>query len=161
MEDKRQKRKKLTIFRMFLVPLIMIMLMQSMIIIGTLVVRKIGGMLQEYSSSMMSRLVENRKGILQNDMIQRWASVRLEEDLINQKLKEFLESREVGLEEFFALEEMQSEFLEQLFPECLDILQNNSTTGVFFILTGKDMYSEKDHAGFFIRDSDPNTNSVN
>ena len=38
MEDKRQKRKKLTIFRMFLVPLIMIMLMQSMIIIGTLVV---------------------------------------------------------------------------------------------------------------------------
>ena len=54
MEDKRQKRKKLTIFRMFLVPLIMIMLMQSMIIIGTLVVRKIGGMLQEYSSSMMS-----------------------------------------------------------------------------------------------------------
>ena len=104
MEDKRQKKKKLTIFRMFLVPLIMIMLMQSMIIIGTLVVRKIGGMLQEYSSSMMSRLVENRKVILQNDMIQRWASVRLEEDLINQKLKEFLESREVGLEEFFALE---------------------------------------------------------
>ena len=134
---------------MFLVPLIMIMLMQSMIIIGTLVVRKIGGMLQEYSSSMMSRLVENRKVILQNDMIQRWASVRLEEDLINQKLKEFLESREVGLEEFFALEEMQSEFLEQLFPECLDILQNNSTTGVFFILTGKDMYSEEDYAGFF------------
>lgn len=161
MEDKRQKRKKLTIFRMFLVPLIMIMLMQSMIIIGTLVVRKIGGMLQEYSSSMMSRLVENRKVILQNDMIQRWASVRLEEDLINQKLKEFLESREVGLEEFFALEEMQSEFLEQLFPECLDVLQSNSTTGVFFILTGKDMYSEEDYAGFFIRDSDPNTNSVN
>ena len=81
---------------MFLVPLIMIMLMQSMIIIGTLVVRKIGGMLQEYSSSMMSRLVENRKVILQNDMIQRWASVRDQEVLMDEILKQFLNSEKVG-----------------------------------------------------------------
>lgn len=161
MEDKRRKRKKLTIFRMFLIPLIVIMLMQSMVIIGTLVVKRIGGMLQEYSSSMMSRLVENRKVILQNDMVQRWASIHVKEELINQQLEKFLESRGVELEEFFTLEEMQSEFLEQLFPECLDILQSNSTTGIFFILTGKDMHIAEDYAGFFIRDSDPNTNPVN
>lgn len=161
MENKRQKKKKTTIFRMFLIPLIAIMLMQSMIIIGTLVVKRIGGMLQEYSSGMMSRLVENRKVILQNDMIQRWASVRVKEELINRQLEEFLVSKGAGLEEFFSSEEMQIEFLEQLFPECLDVLQSNSTTGIFFILTGKDMDSAGDYAGFFIRDSDPDTNPVN
>ena len=47
MESGRQRRKKTTIFRMFLIPLIAIMLIQSMITIGTLVVRRIAGTLQE------------------------------------------------------------------------------------------------------------------
>ena len=68
MENKDHKRKKTSIFRIFLIPLIIIMLLQSIITIGTLVVRGTAGMLQEYSGSMMNRLVENRGVILQNDM---------------------------------------------------------------------------------------------
>ena len=76
MERKIRKRKKSTIFRIFLFPLIVIMLVQSIVTIGTLVVRRTTGMLEEYSSNMMSRLVENRKVVLQNDMNQRWAGIR-------------------------------------------------------------------------------------
>lgn len=72
MRDVDQKRKKRTIFRMFLIPLIAIMLLQGAITIGTLVIRRITGTLEEYSGNMMSRLVENRGVILQNDMNQRW-----------------------------------------------------------------------------------------
>ena len=75
MKDRHQ-RKKATIFRIFLTPLIAIMLVQSIITIGTLVVRGTVRMLEEYSSGMMSRLVENRRVILQNDMNQRWAAIR-------------------------------------------------------------------------------------
>lgn len=71
MKDKGHKKKKATIFQMFLIPLIVIMLVQSVITIGTLVIRRTTGMLEEYSGSMMNRLVENRKVILQNDMNQR------------------------------------------------------------------------------------------
>ena len=71
MMGKDQRRKKPTIFRIFLVPLIAIMLVQSMITIGTLVVRRLTSMLEEYSSGMMTRLVENRKVILENEMNQR------------------------------------------------------------------------------------------
>ena len=46
MEEKR-RRKKTTIFRMFLFPLIAIMLVQSIITIGTLVVRKTAKTLEE------------------------------------------------------------------------------------------------------------------
>ena len=71
--DKRSRgRKKASIFRIFLVPLIVIMLVQSMITMGTLVVRRTAETLAEYSGGMMNRLVENRGVILQNDMNQRW-----------------------------------------------------------------------------------------
>lgn len=95
MERKSGKKKKTTIFRIFLVPLILIMLVQSMITIGTLVVRRTAGMLEEYSGSMMSRLVENRKVILQNDMNQRWASIHGQEAIMNDVLEEFLRSEDM------------------------------------------------------------------
>ena len=161
MERKIRKRKKSTIFRIFLFPLIVIMLVQSIVTIGTLVVRRTTGMLEEYSSNMMSRLVENRKVVLQNDMNQRWAGIREQDTVMNECLETFLSREDVELEEVLSSEELKDGFLELLVPECLEILQNNSTTGVFLILTGADMDSAGDFDGFFIRDSDPDINPEN
>ncbi len=161
MKGQSQKKKKATIFRIFLIPLIAIMLVQSIITIGTLVVRRIAGTLEEYSSGMMSRLVENRGMVLQNDMNQRWAQVHTQEALINGLLKEFLTGEGANLEDLIQSGEMKSRFLEQVFPECLDILNNNSTTGIFLVLTGEDMQAAGDFDGFFIRDSEPDSNPAN
>ncbi len=161
MKTKGEKRKKSTIFKFFLIPLIGIMLIQSIITIGTLVVRRTAGMLEEYSGGMMSRLVENRRVILQNDMNQRWASVHEQEAPMNQLLERFLRNNHMELDRLLGSDEMKDEFLELVFPECLDILQNNSTTGIFFIMTGEKTGAEGDYDGFFIRDSDPDTNPAN
>ena len=158
---KRPNKKKSTIFKIFLIPLLVIMLIQSVITIGTLVVRRTAGMLEAYSSGMMSRLVENRAVILQNEMNQRWVSVREDEEILGGILAEILEEEEIPLRTFMESDEMSGRFLEAAFPECLSRLQNNSTTGIFLILTGTDMQNEADFNGFFIRDSDPYTNPVN
>ena len=107
MGEKRQRRKKTTIFKIFLVPLIVIMLVQSIITMGTLVVRRTTAMLEEYSSGMMSRLVENRKVILQNDMNQRWVSVREEEESMAILLETFLESENIRVGELLASDELK------------------------------------------------------
>lgn len=146
---------------MFLFPLIGIMLLQSAITIGTLVFRRTTKTLEEYSANMISRLVENRGVILQSDMNQRWASIHSQEDRIDSILRQYLDIREEELDVLLRSDEMKQELLELLFPECLDILQNNSTTGVFFILTGSDIQNPDEFDGFFIRDSDPNTNPAN
>ncbi len=161
MGDRSQKKKKNSIFRIFLIPLIVIMLVQSMITIGTLIVRRTAGMLQEYSGGMMNRLVENRKVILQNDMIQRWAAVCEQEGTLNGILRQFLDERNVGIEEVLVSDEMKGELLEQLFPECLNMLQGSTTTGIFVVLTGNNMQEAGDYDGFFIRDSDPDINPAN
>lgn len=161
LEERRQGKKKRTIFIIFLIPLIVIMLIQSIITIGTLVTRRITGRLEEFSSSMMSRLVENRKVILQNDMNQRWASVHEQEAVIAGVLDTFLKDNHLEVDELLDSEERKEELLGLLFPECMDILNSHPTTGLFLILTGRDMQGAADFNGFFIRDSDPYTNPVN
>ncbi|MCM1214311.1 MAG: response regulator [Lachnospiraceae bacterium] len=161
MTGKSRKKKKQTIFRIFLIPLIAIMLIQSLVTIGSLVTRRITNVLEEYSSGMMSRLVENRKVILQNDMNQRWSSIRDQEMLMNGILEQFLRDRDIGMDQLMASEARRNELLGLLFPECVDLVRNNSTTGIFLVLTGPDMQAEGDYDGFFIRDSDPDTSPAN
>ena len=84
---------------MFLIPLIAIMLVQGMIAIGTLVVRGTAGMLERYSIGMMSRLVENRRLVLQNDMNQHWAAVCDEEPVLNGIYSSFLKSEGIRPDE--------------------------------------------------------------
>ncbi|MCM1184568.1 MAG: ATP-binding protein [Roseburia sp.] len=158
-DKKGRKKKKTTIFRIFLIPLIGIMLVQSIITIGMLVIRRTMATLDEYSIGMMGRVVENRRVILQNDMNQRWTSVRERETLVTGLLEQILADRNVGPEEFLESEEMKSELLERLFPECLNILESNATTGIFIVLTGDT--DSMDFDGFFIRDSDPDTSPAN
>ena len=95
----------------FLVPLIAIMLIQSLITIGTLVMKRVTGMMEESSVSMMNRLVENRKVILQNDMNQRWASIHDREALINGVLERYLDGEGVGVETVLGSGEMRSGLL--------------------------------------------------
>lgn len=161
MGEKRQGKKKTTIFKIFLIPLIVIMLIQSIITIGTLVMRRTAGMLEEYSSSMMSRLVENRRVILQNDMNQRWASVREREASMSKTLELFLKEENLDIEGFLKSEEFKNQFLEQVFPESLEQLQGSYATGIFLVLTGTGRDEAADFSGFFIRDSEPDTRQQN
>lgn len=151
-----RSKKKSTIFRIFLIPLIAIMLVQGAITIGTLVARGTTRTLEEYSGSMMSRLVENRQVVLENEMNQRWAAVREQETVITGLLEQLLAQEGVSLKELMGSGEGRGRLLELAFPECLDILRGNSTTGLFLILTeGADPLEAGEYDGFYLRDSDP------
>lgn len=154
-------RKKPTIFQIFLIPLILIMLVQSAVTIGTLVIRRTAQTLEEYSSSMMSRLVENRRVILENDMNQRWSSIRDQESAFTELLAGWLAEEDLTLEEFLRAGAGSGELLERMVPKCLDLLSGNSTTGIFLILAGPKDWQAGELDGFFIRDSDPNSNPAN
>ena len=154
-------RKKPTIFQIFLIPLIAIMMVQSMVTMGTLVIRRTAQTLEEYSSGMMSRLVENRRVILENDMNQRWSSIRDQESVFTGVLADCLEREELSLEELLRAGEQRETLLELMFPQCLDLLSRNSTTGIFLILSGPKGWQAGELDGFFIRDSDPHSNPAN
>ena len=156
-----KNKKKPTIFRIFLIPLIAVMLVQSGVTLGTLVILRTAQTLEEYSSSMMIRLVENRRVILENDMNQRWSSIRDQEPAFTELLTGRLAGEKLTLEELLRDGEQRDALLELMFPKCLDLLSGNSTTGIFLILSGPEGWEAGELDGFFIRDSDPNSNPAN
>ena len=153
--------KKHTIFRMFLLPLIAVMLLQGLMTLGTLIIRKTFRLVRDYSVNMMSRTVENRKVILENEMTQRWASVGEQGYDIDAQLESFLAHKRITLDQMLASEELRQEFQEEVFPECLESLQNHLTSGFFVILTGGDRQAAAEYEGFFIRDYNPVSRAVN
>lgn len=134
MTGKSRRKKKQTIFWIFLWPLIAIMLVQGIVTMGTLTVKRVASMLEEYSSGMLNQLVENRKVILQNDMNERWSSVSGQEELMNQVVEQFLKDRRVSLDQLLVSDELKDELLTMLFPECVDLVRSNPTTGIFLTI---------------------------
>lgn len=157
--------RKQTIFRIFLLPLVGVMLAQSLIVMGVLVFRRTSTMLQDHSVNMLLRMVENRKVILRNDM-SRWAFVSGQEAGMNLLVEEFLKEKQMSLEQVLASGELRDELLERLLPGSMDLLENSMTTGIFVVLTGEDAKGENvgeagEFDGFFLRDSSPATNPGN
>jgi signal transduction histidine kinase/CheY-like chemotaxis protein/GGDEF domain-containing protein/PAS domain-containing protein len=146
---------------MFLLPLIVSLLAQSLLTLGILVVQRTSQTIQEYSISMFSRVVENRQVILENDMTQRWATVYELENGMNSLLEEFLKEKEVSLDELWESADLKNELLTSMFPECMSLAENNATTGAFVILTDGEKDTEGDFDGFFVRDSNPRVSPVN
>ena len=154
-------QKKPRIFQIFLVPLITIMLVQGAVTMGTLVIRRTAQTLERYASGMMSRLVENRRVILENEMNQRWSTIRSQEPAFTELLAGRLAEENLALEEFLGDEAQRDALLEQMFPKCLELLSGNSTTGMFLILSGPEDWEAGELDGFFIRDSDPKSSPAN
>lgn len=142
-------------------PLIAVMLLQGLLTLGTMIGRKTFRLIRSYSVNMMSRTVENRKVILENEMTQRWASVTEQRHDIDTQLESFLAQRHITLDQMLASGELRQEFQEEVFPGCLESLQNGMTSGSFVILAGKDRQSAAEYEGFFIRDYNPIARVVN
>lgn len=164
MKDKafmKSSRKK-TIFKIFLIPLTIVILIQGGIIFGTLLVSRTSKALQDYSVGMMYRTVENRRVILENEMIQRWSSINGKEDFCRQALEDTLRENGVSIERFLGSKEMQKSFLAQISTQCVNTLRNNTATGIFVVLANnRDFESESECEGIYIRDADPYANPVN
>lgn len=155
------KKRTHSIFRLFIIPLICVMAVQSIITLGTLVLRNVFNDLREYSVNTMKNTVSNRQMILKNDMIEHWGSIREYEEALTEKLVSFLEEKELSYEEFQNSEEEKQNFLAVLFPECLSMMKNSQTNGIFLVMTGNSVRETGEYPGFFVRDSNPNISSIN
>lgn len=155
------KKKKWTILALFCVPLIVVMVIQSLISYGTVLYGGTVKLLNNYAVGTMEQTVENRKITLENNMVQRWTNVSPGEDKIKGKLWEFLNKEEITLEEFKREQGLQKEFLKNTAPDCLNQLRENGVTGSFLILTGdNELEDAAKYNGFYFRDTDPNVNSA-
>lgn len=155
------KNKKWTILTLFCVPLIVVMVIQSLISYGTVLCGGTVELLNNYALGTMEQTVENRKITLENNMVQRWMNVSADEEKIKKGLEAFLQEEQITLDDFSGDMKQQRKFLEKTAPDCLHQLRENGVTGSFLILTGN---GGKDSGGrcngVYFRDTDPTANSM-
>ena len=148
-------KRKISIISLLIIPIVAVMIAQGIVSIGTLKINGADRTLENNAVNMMSRTVENRKVILENKMLEQWSFVANERGTLSKSLKETLKSDHMDMEDFLQNDDVQKEFLESVFSECVDVLQKNPVTGLYLILANE---AETDQAaeynGFFVRDAD-------
>ena len=151
--------RKKSIFQLFIIPLIAVMLIQAAISFGTVISSGTTAMLDEYSVGILGQTVENRRIILENHMVYDWSNVSEEVSQANEALAALLERREIGMPDFQGDRDLHRELLREMLSPCLYMLRRNAVTGAFVVLTDTGVLGEdQDCEGVYFRDMDPNGN---
>lgn len=149
-------KKKKNILGIILVPILIAVLIQGAVPFLVLLSSGLRGTLEESTISMDKHTVDNRRVVLENEMVERWRSVYKESDGLSESLSEVLDAHEMNVWQFLADEEAQKEYLKNVFPDMTDTLQHNMTSGIFLVLANNQSINEEaEYNGFFVRDSDP------
>ena len=152
------KNKKRKIIYLLLIPLIFVVILQGLLPFSTLYISKIKETLAQNAVNIDSYLIENRKVVLENAMLDQWNEIASESIFLDSALKELLNENNITIEDFLNNKIIQRKYVEKVFGELLDYLRRDSTCGVFLILANdKDINNASDYVGVFVRDSDPTT----
>ena len=154
-------KKKKSLWNIFLLPILIIVFVQGAVPFLTLIFSGIRSNMENAVIGLYSHTVENRKVVLENDMIEQWSSVNKESDNLSSALKKVLSNHQMDMQGFMGSGRVQEEYLETVFYDMVKVLQYNSTSGIFMVLGNDgDTDSEGEYKGFWVRDSDPQTKTA-
>ena len=145
---------KNSIFLFFLIPLLVLMVIQSSLILGIIEFRDVVGSIQRNSVESTEKATENRRAQLESQMLQRWGGIYRSEEDLTQVFQQFLEENRLTPEALNDSQTLQQEFLLKMFPLCRQITQNCEATGCFFLMTGESPEVPGNVSGFYLRDYD-------
>ncbi len=152
------KRKRSLMF-ILLVPLLFAVLIEGVLPFTALLVSKTRETMIEASVNIDSSIVDNRRMVLGDAMDEQWSAVRRENTFLTSRLQSYLERSGLTLQEFISNREAKLLYSEAVFPELLNYLQRDGSCGVFLILANEEA-AAGDYTGFFLRDSDPTTETL-
>lgn len=154
-------KKKKSLWNIFLIPILIIVFVQGAVPFLTLIFSGIRSNMENAVIGLDSHTVENRKVVLENDMIEQWSSVYKESDSLSSALTKVLSDHQMDIQGFMGSGKVQEEYLETVFYDMVEVLQYNSTSGIFLVLGNDgDTDSEGEYKGFWVRDSDPQTKTA-
>jgi diguanylate cyclase (GGDEF)-like protein len=148
-------RRKASILRKILAPLLVVMTLQAGLIYGSLV---FGGTVSQLKNNMFdifAEKVSSRSSHLENDMIQRWSNLSESVENILAETDKTLIFHGKTIEDITYQDDLTDELLSNLSSHVLYLLRKNSVTRAFVIL---DCDGTDRKSGLYFRDSDPGSN---
>ena len=151
-------KKKRALLKIILIPILLIVLIQGTLPFMTLVLSGLKSSLENNTIQMDAHMVENNQMTLENEMNEKWRSIYKESEGLSEIMTSLLQNSHIEIQDFLTSKDMQKTYLEQVFPQMIDVLQYNTSSGLFLILANDMPVDQKaEYQGFFVRDSDPQT----
>lgn len=156
----RRVRRR-TIFQKIVIPILGLLLVEALLFPTIFV---LGGFLTQFEQNAFDVLGErtaNRKTYIENEMVNRWSSLSESESNILRTIDETLAEWNAGYGDIAVDAALNEKLVEAAASEVIYLLRKSSVTGAFLILDGPGIRSQGDsRAGFYVRDLDPLTYSV-
>ncbi len=154
-------RRKRPLLKIILIPILLIVLIQGTLPFMTLVLSGLKSSLEDNTIQMDAHMVENNQMTLENEMNEKWRTIYKESDSLAATMTDILKVNHSEIGQFLTSKDLQKTYLEKVFPQLVEALQYNTSSGVFLILANDaPVESEAEYQGFFVRDSDPQTKTA-
>ncbi len=152
------KKRERTIFREILVPLLSVLVLETLFMTSTIVFGGVIGTLNRNATDMLAQYTENRGNYLLNEMVGRWSDLGMLSDEIDAMVQARLEQGELKLEDLNENSEKCVALLKDISPELIDTMYNKKISGAFVIFNTRDLKEGEAleaAQGVYLRDLDP------
>ncbi|MDO5603277.1 MAG: diguanylate cyclase, partial [Oscillospiraceae bacterium] len=145
-------------------PVVLVLLLQSIAIYFCVNYWLIGDSITNNSIKILTQTVENSQLQVQNKMLHRWATVEQAAPGIDEATRDFLEKKNVEIGALSTDNVLAQEYLIEIAPQLLSALETSQTSGIFLVLSnGKEASAgtSMQFQGLYFRDGEPEVNAQN
>ena len=153
------------IFRILMIPLLILLLLQAALLAGGLSGSRALRSLNENEQDVFNRKVETRKNQIQSGMIGRWMQLDDLSARIDKEAESLSRTSRLNIGRLDRSSEECLPLLEKIVPDLLSALQHMQVSGVFVLFNTQDLSDVRNgnafgkRPGIWIRDNDPMTTS--
>lgn len=163
MPIKRRKKDK-TIFRYFLGPMLLLVLLGLVLWEGCFTLSGLFQKLDQNARDLLYQRVINRTGYLQNEMLHSWSDLTELAETINERAEQLQALGTIDFETLDVSSENAAPLLREILPPMISTMRTARVTGIYVIFNNEDLdQGLEDKTGIYIRDMDPlsKSSSVN
>ncbi len=152
-----------SVFRTMLIPLLVLILAETLLLAGSLWISGVSNRLDQNSRDIMGKQTQNREGYLENYMVGRWSDLTLLAESINIRTQELLNAGTLSLEELDSSSDVCAPLILDITDELISTLYSKAVSGVFVVFNTADLDLSRqsgelrNKAGIYIRDMDPSS----
>lgn len=155
------KKTGRTVFHTAMQPLVMLILLQAAILLGSLYLSGIFSQVNSNERSILGKQVVNRANYLEIQMTQQWSDIAELAQSINRKTQAAIEQGAIRLDLLENDSKEASKLIGMICTDMIETMYRNKNSGIYVIFNTSSLDGNVEpKMGFHVRDFDPKVNAT-
>ena len=155
------KKTGRTVFHTAMQPLVMLILLQAAILLGSLYLSGIFSQVNSNERSILGKQVVNRANYLEIQMTQQWSDIAELAQSINRKTQAAIEQGAIRLDLLENDSKEASKLIGMICTDMIETMYRNKNSGIYVIFNTSSLDGNVEpKTGFHVRDFDPTVNAT-